>query len=165
MPIDTLKAAHRLQEDELFSPEQAERIAEILSDLDVASATKEDLDALGDRLTSRFDHLGDRIDEVEERLSDRIDETNGRIDRLNEKMVTKEELETVKSELSQQIEENQSETIRTAVGAVAAVGAVLAVEIPLAFYLDNPCVSRKQRSVRSPRRYSNFSWNSPPRSK
>jgi len=50
-------------------------------------------------------------------------------------MVTKEELETVKSELSQQIEENQSETIRTAVGAVAAVGAVLAVEIPLAFYL------------------------------
>jgi len=142
MPIDTLKAARRLQEDDTFSPEQAERIAEILSDLDVASATKEDLDALEDRLTSRIDHLGDRIDEVEERLSDRIDETNGRIDRLggridrlDEKMVTKAELETVKSELSQQIEENQSETIRTVVGAIAAVGAILAVVIPLTIYL------------------------------
>ena len=41
MPIDTLQASKRLQEEGTFSPEQAERIAEILSDLDVASATKE----------------------------------------------------------------------------------------------------------------------------
>ncbi|PSQ66924.1 MAG: hypothetical protein BRD32_01635 [Bacteroidetes bacterium QH_2_64_74] len=39
--IDTLKAARRLQEGDAFSPEQAERIAETLSEMDVASATKE----------------------------------------------------------------------------------------------------------------------------
>ena len=41
MPIDTLKAARRLQEGDAFSPEQAERIAETLSDFGVASVTKE----------------------------------------------------------------------------------------------------------------------------
>ena len=41
MPIDTLKATRRLQEDGTFSPEQAERITETLSEMDVASATKE----------------------------------------------------------------------------------------------------------------------------
>ena len=41
VPIDTLKAARRLQEGDAFSPEQAERIAETLSDFGVASATKE----------------------------------------------------------------------------------------------------------------------------
>ena len=39
--IDTLKAARRLQEDGTFSPEQAKRIAETLSDFGVVSATKE----------------------------------------------------------------------------------------------------------------------------
>jgi chromosome segregation ATPase len=73
MPIDTLKAAKRLQEEDTFSPEQAERIAEILSDLDVASATKEDLDEVEER-------LGTRIDEVEERLGTRIDHLETRMD-------------------------------------------------------------------------------------
>ena len=41
MPINTLKAARRLQEGDAFSPEQAERIAETLSDFGMASATKE----------------------------------------------------------------------------------------------------------------------------
>ena len=41
MPIDTLKAARRLQEGDAFSLEQAERIAETLSEMDVASSTKE----------------------------------------------------------------------------------------------------------------------------
>ena len=41
MPIDTLKAARRLHEDGTFSPEQVERIAETLSEMDVASVTKE----------------------------------------------------------------------------------------------------------------------------
>jgi len=36
-PIDTLKASKRLQEEGVFSPEQAERIAEILSSLDVGA--------------------------------------------------------------------------------------------------------------------------------
>jgi len=66
MPIDTLKAAKRLQEEGTFSAEQAERIAEILSDMDVASATKEDLDALEDRLVRR-------IDDQESRVESRLD--------------------------------------------------------------------------------------------
>ena len=52
MPIDTLKAARRLQKDGTFSPEQAKRIAETLSEMDVASATKEDLNGLEERPSS-----------------------------------------------------------------------------------------------------------------
>ena len=40
MPIDTLKAARRLQVDGTFSPEQAKRIAKTLSEMDVASARR-----------------------------------------------------------------------------------------------------------------------------
>ncbi|PSQ52914.1 MAG: hypothetical protein BRD28_04115 [Bacteroidetes bacterium QH_10_64_37] len=98
MPIDTLKAARRLQEDGTFSPEQAKRIAETLSEMDVASATKEDLND------------------------------------LEEKVATQSELKAVKSDLGKQIEEKHSATIRTVVGTTAAVGAVLAVVIPLAIY-------------------------------
>ncbi|PSQ70129.1 MAG: hypothetical protein BRD31_04320 [Bacteroidetes bacterium QH_2_64_26] len=170
MPIDTLKAARRLQEDDTFSLEQAERIAEILSNLDVASATKGDLDNLEGRLTERIDevetrlndridqvetrlgdridHLDEHIDEVEKHLGDRIDQTNDRINqtndqidslgdrigRLDEKAVTKAQLESVKSDLGKQIEETRSAMIRIVVGAVASMGAVLAVVISLAIY-------------------------------
>ena len=66
MPIDTLKAAWRLQEDGTFSPEQAERIAETLSDFGVASATKEDLNDLEERLT-------EHIERSEEKIRDLVD--------------------------------------------------------------------------------------------
>ena len=117
MPIDTLKAARRLQEDGTFSPEQAKRIAETLSEMDVASATKEDLN------------------DLEERLTEHIDETNGRLDRLEEKVATQSELKAVKSDLGKQTEEKHSATIRTVLGAIVTMGAFLVVEIPLAFYL------------------------------
>ena len=52
VPIDTLKAAWHLQEGDAFSLEQAERIAETLSEMDVASATKEDLNGLEERPSS-----------------------------------------------------------------------------------------------------------------
>jgi len=65
MTIDILKAACRFQENDTFSANQAKRTAEILSDLDVASATKEDLSDLEGRLMSR-------IEEVEERFTGRI---------------------------------------------------------------------------------------------
>ena len=61
MPMDTLKAAEHLQEGGTFSPEQAKRIAETLSDLDAASATKEDLDDLKEHLTERIERSGDNI--------------------------------------------------------------------------------------------------------
>lgn len=149
MPIDTLKAAKRLQEDDTFSPNQAERIAEVLSEMDVASATKEDLDDLEERLTNRIDLLGDRIDETNSRLARFREEVDGRFDRLDGKVATqsdlkavksdvkavKSDVKAVKSDLGQKIEEKHSATIRTVVGTVAAVGAVLAVVIPLAIHL------------------------------
>ena len=45
MPLDTLKASKRLQEGGTFSAAQAERLAEVLSETDAASATKEDLES------------------------------------------------------------------------------------------------------------------------
>jgi chromosome segregation ATPase len=113
MPIDTLHAAKRLQEEGTFSPEQAERIAEILSEMDVASATKGDLDELEGRLTSRIDRLGNRIDE-----------TSGRLDRLEEKVATQSELKAVKSDLGKQIERTEKRLLRwtmTGLGLVVAV--------------------------------------------
>jgi predicted nuclease with TOPRIM domain len=144
-PIDTLKASKRLQEEGTFSPEQAERIAEILSDLDVASATKEDLDdveeRLGaridqveERLGARIDQLGARVDQVEERLDARIDglETrmDERFDRVDEKMAS------LKRELTQQ-NEKQISQLRTDLyrGLFIGVGAVAALVTVLGYLL------------------------------
>jgi len=85
MPIDTLKAAKRLQEDDTFSPEQAERIAEILSELDVASATKEDLDDLETRLGERIDRLSERVDGLETRMQARFEQVDERFDQVDER--------------------------------------------------------------------------------
>ena len=74
MPIDTLKAAKRLQEENTFSPEQAERLAEVLSDLDVASATKADLEDMEGRLSQR-------IEDLESRMSQRIELSEDRLGR------------------------------------------------------------------------------------
>jgi predicted nuclease with TOPRIM domain len=106
-PIDTLKASKRLQEEGTFSPEQAERIAEILSDLDVASATKEDLDDVEER-------LGARIDQVEERLGARIDQLGARVDQVETRIDQVEKrldaridgLETRMDERFDQVEED-----------------------------------------------------------
>jgi hypothetical protein len=72
MPIDTLKISKHLQEGDTFTPEQSERLAEALSDLDVASATRDDLDSLEKRLTQRIevseDRLAKRIAESESSL-------------------------------------------------------------------------------------------------
>jgi len=116
-PIDTLRAAKRLQEENTFSAEQAERLAEILSDLDVASATKEDLDETEERLGQRIDdvesRLGERIDEVEERLGQRIDEVEERlgqrIDQVEQRLDQRienvdERVDEVESRLTQRIE-------------------------------------------------------------
>lgn len=67
MPINTLEASKRLKELG-FNKDQSEGLAQLLSELDVASATKEDLDDLEEHLTTRIDRLGDQIDDVENRL-------------------------------------------------------------------------------------------------
>jgi len=53
MPIDTLEASKRLK-DLGFDSAQAEGLAELLADLDVAGATKEDLDDTEERLLQRI---------------------------------------------------------------------------------------------------------------
>jgi hypothetical protein len=82
-PIDTLKASKRLQEEGTFSPEQAERIAEILSEIEgesplrsrpsrIASADKyrrlqllssrdRDRRRSGEWVAQRFDLMDERI--------------------------------------------------------------------------------------------------------
>lgn len=107
MPIDTLKAAKRLQQEDTFSPEQAERIAEVLSDLDVASATKDDLDNVEERLNARIDELAERLDNVEEQLNTRIDNVekrlNTRIDNVEKQLKTR--IDEVEEQLNTRIEE------------------------------------------------------------
>lgn len=98
-------------------------------------APKSSLDDLAGQFTSRVHRLSDRIDELEEQLGDRIDEKNDRIDHLDETVATKAEPESVKSDLGNQIEETHGVTIRTVVGAVAAMGATLPIVIPLAIFL------------------------------
>ena len=147
-PIDTLKASKRLQEEGTFSPEQAERIAEILSDLDVASATKEDLVNVEER-------LGARIDQVEERLGARIDQLDGRVDSLETRMEERfqqvekrftqvderfDQLEsrfTQRIELSEQRTEKQISQLRTDLyrGLFIGVGAVAALVTVLGYLL------------------------------
>jgi DNA anti-recombination protein RmuC len=141
MPVDTLKAAKRLQEGDTFSPEQAERIAEILSDLDVASATKDDLDAAEQRLDNRIDELesrlDNRIDELESRLETRTDELESRLETRTDELESRlnQRIELSEERLGQRIEERHTATVRTVVSAVAAGSAFLAVVIPLSIYL------------------------------
>jgi hypothetical protein len=64
MPINTLEASKRLKELG-FDEDQSEGLAQLLSELDVASATAEDLDDLEDRLK---EHVENRLDAAEERI-------------------------------------------------------------------------------------------------
>lgn len=84
MPLDTHQVFKHLKRDNVFTEEQADRLAEALSEMDVASATKEDLDATEKRLADRIDEVENRldsqIDEVANRLDNRVDEVANRID-------------------------------------------------------------------------------------
>lgn len=147
MPIDTLKASKRLQEDDTFSPEQAERIAEILSDLDVASATKDDLDAAEARLGERIDQMGERIDQMGERIDqmdNRIDQLSDRIDqvetRLDQKIDSVEQRLTQRIELSEerlekQLEQTRKQLLQWMLASVTGVATLVAALVTLINYL------------------------------
>ena len=60
MPIDTLDASKRLKELG-FDEDQSEGLAQLLSELDVASATAEDLDDLEDQLRTDMEAMEDRL--------------------------------------------------------------------------------------------------------
>ena len=123
MPIDTHQVFKHLKRDNVFTEEQADRLAEALSEMDVASATKEDLEATEKRLT-------DRIDEVENRLDGRIDEVenrpDGRIDEVENRLT--QQIELSEERLGQRISELRSDLYRALLigfGAVAALVTVL----------------------------------------
>lgn len=128
MPINTLEASKRLKELG-FNEDQSEGLAQLLSELGVASATKEDLDELEERLTNRIDRLGDRIDDVEASLGGRIDDVETRIGNvethLNEKFATKTELTAVKSDLEKRIEQMEKRLLVVGIPVVAALMALL----------------------------------------
>ena len=60
MPINTLEASKRLKELG-FDEDQSEGLAQLLSELDVASATAEDLDDLEDQLRTDMEAMEDRL--------------------------------------------------------------------------------------------------------
>jgi len=60
MPIDTLDASKRLK-NLGFDEDQSEGLAQLLSELDVASATAEDLDDLEDQLRTDMEAMEDRL--------------------------------------------------------------------------------------------------------
>lgn len=141
MPIDTLKAAKRLQEDDTFSPEQAERIAEILSDLDVASATKEDLDETESRLHDRIDQvetrLDTRIEEVETRLNTRIEEVETRLDTRMDEVEARltQRIELSEERLGKQIETTRTQLLQWMLASVTGVATIVAAVVALINYL------------------------------
>lgn len=128
MPLDTHRAFKRLQEDNVFSPEQAERIAETLADLDVASATQEDLLNLEARLDDRFDRIDERFDRVDERF-EQFDE---RIDNLEKRLTQRNEL--TEERLNRQLEEAEKRLFRGMIVGLSAVTALLGTLIAVMGY-------------------------------
>ena len=118
MPIDTLKAAKRLQEENTFSPEQAERPAEVLSDLDVASATKGDLEDVEGRLSQRIDRLSPGIDDLESRISQQFED-------LEERM--SQRIELWEDRLGRRIAEVKSDLYRALMIGLGAIGTLILV--------------------------------------
>jgi uncharacterized membrane protein YheB (UPF0754 family) len=135
--IDTRKAFRRLQEQGGFTDDQADAIVDVLTDVDEQVATRGDIDRLDERIDEVESHLTQRIDEVESRLTQQIDEVESRftqqIDEVESRLTQRIELS--EERLWQNVEQVRSSITRVVVSSAAAVGAVLAVVIPLAMYL------------------------------
>ena len=115
MPINPHQVFKDLKKDNVFTEEQADRLADALANMDVASATKEDLDELADRIGTLFDRAAEEREAIEGRLNQRIELSEER--------------------LEQKVEQIRSSLTRTVVASVGAGSAFLAVVIPLAMYL------------------------------
>lgn len=113
--IDTREAFRRLRKEGGFTDEQADAIVDIFSDVDEQVVTRGDIEQLR---TS----LGGDIEQLRTTLE-------GDLQQL------RTDMNAIEDRLAQQLQENRASTIRTVVASVAAVGAVLAVVIPLAIYL------------------------------
>jgi F0F1-type ATP synthase membrane subunit b/b' len=83
--------------------------------MDIAFATKEDLNLWGNRIEARLTRAAEEREAIEERLNQRIELSEER--------------------LEQKVEQVRSSLTRTVVASVGAGSAFLAVVIPLALYL------------------------------
>ena len=120
--IDTREAFRRLQEQGGFTDDQADAIVDIFTDIDEQVATRGDIEQLRSDLEGNIKQL--RTD------------TKSDTDQLRTEMEKlRTDMEAMEDRLTQKMQKNHASTIRTVVASVAAVGAVLAVIIPLAIYL------------------------------
>lgn len=109
--IDTQKAFRRLREDGGFSDEQADAIVDLFRDAGEEVATRSDVDRLEARINALEKHFESKINSLDEGMEKGFETTEERLGR---------KIQKVRSSI---------------VASVAAVGAVLAVVIPLAINL------------------------------
>lgn len=80
--FDTLKFARALRDGGQFTPEQAERLSDALSDaISGEVAARADLETAESNLGRKIDDLKERIDDLEARLDRRIDDLEAKLDR------------------------------------------------------------------------------------
>jgi DNA repair exonuclease SbcCD ATPase subunit len=137
--IDTRKAFRQLQEEEGFSDAQADAIVDIFTDVDEQVATKGDIERLDSKIESLEDRMDQRFEALEERMDQRFAEVDQRFESLEVRM--DQRFESLRTEMDQRfesVEERMGHPIQkvrnSIVASVAAVGAVLAVVIPLSVY-------------------------------
>ena len=107
MPIDTLKAAKRLQEDGTFSVDQAERIAEIFAGAHDNTATKDDVDVV----RADVEDVRSEIKEMEGRLRYQMNEMETRL----------------RSDLRGDLADLRADMYKAIGGSIIAVGAIVAL--------------------------------------
>lgn len=134
--IDTREAFRRLREQGGFTDDQADAIVDIFTDVDEQVATRGDIERLDAKITTVEERLDEKIDGVEKHLDEKIDGVEERLDKKIDEVESRltQRIEVSEERLGQQVEQVRSELTRTVVASVAAVGAVLAVVIPLVIY-------------------------------
>lgn len=148
--IDTRKAFRQLREEGGFSDAQADAIIDIFTDVDEQVATKGDIDRLDSKIESLEDRMDQRFESMEAQMDQRfesmeaqmvqrfeaieveMDRRFGEVDQRFEAMDAKmdQRLESLEERMGQRIQKVRN----SIVASVAAVGAVLAVVIPLSVY-------------------------------
>jgi flagellar capping protein FliD len=128
MLIDTRKAFRRLREEGGFSDAQADAIVDIFTDVDEQVATKGDVERLDSKIGSLEDRMDQRFEALEERMDQRFAEVDQRFESMDAQMDRR--LESLEERMGQRIQKVRN----SIVASVAAVGAVLAVVIPLSLH-------------------------------
>jgi hypothetical protein len=118
MPFDTLKAARRLQEEGAFTQQQAETIAEILSDVDETTVTREYLDS----------RLGELRSEMESRFEEAASERKaGFEEAAADRRTGFEEAAADRQAIRTELQEVKTSIIRWVLISVGGLGAVMSI--------------------------------------